>query len=84
VRLAELLCRRLSAPFLEKSFDLRRANEILKSASFVFRAGARRRPAEMTRFIDQRRGRFGVERIGWTLEASASAYYQRACGSRSQ
>lgn len=37
----------------------------------------------MTAFIDEHRGRFGVEPICRTLEVSASAYYQRATGARS-
>lgn len=34
-------------------------------------------------FIDEQRGRFGVEPICRTLGVSASAYYQRATGERS-
>ena len=34
-------------------------------------------------FIDEQRGRFGVEPICRTLGVSASAYYQRATGKRS-
>ena len=37
----------------------------------------------MSAFIDQERGRFGVEPICRTLDVSASAYYQRASGERS-
>ncbi len=37
----------------------------------------------MSRFIDEQRGRFGVEPICSTLDVSASAYYQRATGARS-
>lgn len=37
----------------------------------------------MTAFIDQHRGRFGVEPICRTLDVSASAYYQRKTGQRS-
>ena len=37
----------------------------------------------MSRYIDEHRGRFGVEPICRTLEVSASAYYQRATGARS-
>ena len=37
----------------------------------------------MSRFIDEHRGRFGVEFICRTLGVSASAYYQRATGERS-
>ena len=34
----------------------------------------------MSRYIDEHRGRFGVEPICRTLDVSASAYYQRATG----
>jgi putative transposase len=37
----------------------------------------------VTAFIDEHRGRFGVEPICRTLGVSASAYYQRATGERS-
>jgi putative transposase len=37
----------------------------------------------VSRFIDERRGRFGVEFICQILGVSASAYYQRATGERS-
>jgi len=37
----------------------------------------------VTAFIDEHRGRFGVEPICMTLGVSASAYYQRATGHRS-
>ena len=37
----------------------------------------------MSRYIDEYRGRFGVEPICRTLGVSASAYYQRATGQRS-
>jgi putative transposase len=37
----------------------------------------------VSRFIDEHRGRFGVEPICQTLGVSASAYYQRASGVRS-
>ena len=37
----------------------------------------------MSRFVDEHRGRFGVEPICRTLGVSASAYYQRAIGQRS-
>jgi hypothetical protein len=42
--------------------ELRRANEILKAASGFLRP-ARRRPTEMSAFIDRRRERFGAEPI---------------------
>ena len=38
----------------------------------------------MSRYIDSHRGRFGVEPICRTLDVSASAYYQRATGQRSE
>jgi putative transposase len=37
----------------------------------------------VSRFIDEHRGRFGVEPICRTLDVSASAYYHRAAGRRS-
>jgi putative transposase len=37
----------------------------------------------VTAFIDEHRGRFGVEPICQTLDVSASAYHQRASGQRS-
>ena len=37
----------------------------------------------MTAFVDEHRGRFGVEPICRVLDVSASAYYQRATGERS-
>ena len=49
----------------------------------VFRDRARRRPSEVSAFIDEHRERFGVEPICQTLDVSASAYYQRATGERS-
>jgi putative transposase len=38
----------------------------------------------VSRYIDEHRGRFGVEPICRTLDVSASAYYQRATGERSE
>jgi putative transposase len=38
----------------------------------------------VSRYIDEHRGRFGVEPICRTLDVSASAYYQRATGQRSE
>ena len=38
----------------------------------------------MSAFIDQHRERFGVEPICRALDVSASAYYQRATGERSE
>ncbi|HXR29618.1 MAG TPA: IS3 family transposase [Solirubrobacterales bacterium] len=63
--------------------ELRRANEILKSASGFFRGRARPTPTEVSSFIEEHRERFGVEPICATLEVSASAYYERAKGRRS-
>jgi hypothetical protein len=37
----------------------------------------------VSRYIDEHRGRFGVEPICRVLDVSASAYYQRASGQRS-
>ena len=37
----------------------------------------------MSAFVDEHRGRFGVEPICRTLGVSASSYYQRATGTRS-
>jgi hypothetical protein len=48
----------------------------------VFRDRARRRPNEVTAFIDEHRDRFGVEPICRTLGVSASAYYHRVRGER--
>jgi transposase InsO family protein len=64
-------------------FELRRANETLKSAS-VFLPRSSTRPNEVTAFIDEHRGRFGVEPICKVLDVSASTYYHRAAGQRSQ
>jgi putative transposase len=38
----------------------------------------------VSRYVDEHRGRFGVEPICRVLDVSASAYYQRASGERSQ
>jgi putative transposase len=38
----------------------------------------------VSRFVDEHRGRFGVEPICKTLGVSASAYYQRKTGQRSR
>lgn len=65
-------------------FELRRANEILKSASVFFAKGARRRPTAVSRYIDEHRGRFGVEPIcrTWTcrLPPTTTARQARALG----
>jgi transposase-like protein len=49
----------------------------------AFRRRARPTPLEVSAFVDERRGRFVVEPICSTLEVSASAYYERAKGARS-
>src|SRR5207342_2995395 len=49
----------------------------------VFRQGARPRPTEVSGYVDEYRGRFGVEPICKTLGVSVSAYYQRRAGRRS-
>lgn len=67
----------------QENFELRGANEILKSASVFFCQGARPRPTEVSRYVDKHRGRFGVEPICKTLGVSVSAYYQRRSGRRS-
>src|SRR2546425_1685405 len=46
----------------------------------VFCQGARPRPTEVSRYVDEHRGRFGVEPICKTLGVSVSAYYQRRSG----
>src|SRR5207244_7857431 len=50
----------------------------------VFRQGARPRPTEVSRYVDEHRGRFGVEPNCKTLGVSVSAYYQRRSGRRSE
>jgi hypothetical protein len=55
-------------------YELRRANEILKAASVLSRPSSCRRN-ELSRLIDEHRGRFGVEPICRTLGVSASACY---------
>jgi putative transposase len=57
--------------------ELRRANEILKAASAFFRAGARPAPAQVTRFIDAHRDRFGVEPICRARQVAPSSYSAR-------
>jgi putative transposase len=58
------------------------ANEILKSAS-VCSPRSSTQTDEVSRYIDEHRGRFGVEPICKTLGVSVSAYYQRRGGRRS-
>jgi transposase len=61
----------------QENFELRRANEYLEVGERIFRQGARLRPTEVSRCIEEHRGRFGVEPICKTLGVSVSAYYQR-------
>jgi hypothetical protein len=69
----------------QENFELRGANEILKAASVFFAKELDRpRPTEVSRYVDEHRGRFGVEPICKTLGVSVSAYYQRRSGRRSQ
>ena len=55
--------------------ELRRANEILKSASAFFAAELDRRPTQMIAYIDANRDRFGVEPICQVLPIAPSTYY---------
>src|SRR3990172_6214752 len=55
--------------------ELRRANEILKSAARFLRGGARPPLAAMARYIDRRRGSYGIEPICRTLQVAPSSYY---------
>jgi transposase len=67
----------------KENAELRRANEILRAFGVVvFRPGARPGPTEVSRFVDDHRGRFGVEPLCRTLGVSVSAYYERASGRR--
>ena len=67
----------------KENAELRRVERDPQISVAVFRARARLRPSEVTRYIDEHRARFGVEPICRTLGVSASAYYQRATGGRS-
>ena len=55
--------------------ELRRANEILKAASAFLREGARPATAEVVKFINAFKDRWGVEPICQTLEVAPSTYY---------
>src|SRR5206468_4069133 len=55
----------------------------LEVGECVFRQGARSRPTEVSRYVEEHRGRFGVEPICKTLGVSVSAFYQRRSGQRS-
>src|SRR3954452_24222895 len=52
----------------KENFELRRANEILKSASVFFAKELDEDRTTWSRYIDAHRGRFGVEPICRTLE----------------
>ncbi|WTA16324.1 IS3 family transposase [Nocardioides sp. NBC_00850] len=54
--------------------ELRRANEILKSASVFFAKGTRPSHDEMIRFIDEHRDQFGVEAICRVLGAAVRGF----------
>ncbi|WP_299451360.1 IS3 family transposase [uncultured Pigmentiphaga sp.] len=63
--------------------ELRRANEILKSASGFFRpGGARPRTEEVNAYIDQHRDLYGVEPICKVLQVAPSAYWSHAARRR--
>ncbi|WP_423202722.1 IS3 family transposase [Mycobacterium lehmannii] len=54
--------------------ELRRANEVLKSASAFFGGGARPPRNEMIAYIDSHRGQFGVELICGVLRAAIPGF----------
>ncbi|QHS09141.1 IS3 family transposase [Sinimarinibacterium sp. NLF-5-8] len=63
--------------------ELRRANEILKSASGFFRpGGARPRTEEVNAYIDRHRDVYGVEPICKVLQVAPSAYRRHAARQR--
>ncbi|MCR6651672.1 MAG: IS3 family transposase [Cellvibrionaceae bacterium] len=63
--------------------ELRRANEILKSASGFFRpSGARPRTEEVNAYIDRHRDVYGVEPICKVLQVAPSAYRRHAARQR--
>src|SRR3954453_14531049 len=74
----------------QENFELRRTNEILKSASVVFAkeldedrtrgAATSTSTADGSPHLAEPRGRLGVEPICRTLDVSASAHYQRKIG----
>ena len=55
--------------------ELRRANEILKTAAAFFGAELDRRSQEVVRYVDAHRDRFGVEPICRVLQVAPSSYY---------
>ncbi|WP_347887816.1 IS3 family transposase [Nitrosomonas europaea] len=63
--------------------ELRRANEILKTASGFFRpGGARPRSEEVNAYIDQYRSIYGVEPVCKVLQVAPSAYWRHAARQR--
>ncbi|MGA0844878.1 MAG: IS3 family transposase [Arenicellales bacterium] len=63
--------------------ELRRANEILKTASAFFAPGGARPPfEELKRFIDTYRGQYGVEPICKALQIAPSCYRRHAARQR--
>ncbi|MCB9892807.1 MAG: IS3 family transposase [Planctomycetes bacterium] len=57
--------------------ELKRANEILRKASALFRPGGARPPTEvMTDFIEEHRREYGVEPICAVLPIAPSTYYE--------
>ncbi len=60
-----------------ENFELKRANEILRKASALFRTGGARPPTEvMVAFIDDYRWEYGVEPICEVLPIAPSTYYE--------
>ncbi|MBU1278020.1 MAG: IS3 family transposase [Alphaproteobacteria bacterium] len=58
--------------------ELRQANEILKKASAYFCDGGARPPvSQVTAFIEEHRGQFGVEPMCKMLQIAQSTYYER-------
>ncbi|MBI3778277.1 MAG: IS3 family transposase [Gammaproteobacteria bacterium] len=63
--------------------ELRRANEILRTASGFFRAGGARPQTEVVNaYIDQHRDAYGVEPICKVLQVAPSAYRRHAARQR--
>ena len=59
--------------------ELRRANEILKDASIFFATELDGRTEEVVRYIDARKGRWGVEPICRALQFAPATYYAAKC-----
>ncbi|XHC02103.1 IS3 family transposase [Seohaeicola saemankumensis] len=58
--------------------ELRQANEILKKASAYFGSGGARPPiSQVTAFIEEHRGVYGVEPMCKMLQIAQSTYYER-------